>query len=177
MTPGLPCYIVLQALEDTLKPLAAPYKGQVDMAHDPAHAMEMLANAPQAWRVIVGVDDETSPETNPSGKVGVSETEFFTIIQAGVGLASDAGKQVHRERTGGAPSVLELAEAVRGWMRGIRFEHPDIYCQSVFAWKRSTWVSWKEDGKPPVFARQHVFTLQHNISAPVDLEPQPISYP
>lgn len=178
MSSGLPAYIILRAIEDTLKPLIDPHGGKVEVAHDPAQAISLLANAPNGWRVILGIDDEDSAESSPAGMVGVSDTEIYAIIQAGTGLANDAGAQVHRKRSGNSPSVLEIAEAVRGWIRGMQFEHEDIYCGGkTFAWKRSTWASYAEDGKPVAYARQHVFTVRHNVSSPAAVEPSIINYP
>lgn len=171
MSQGLPAYHILRLLEDTLKPLAAQHQGVVDVAHDPSEAISWLSNAPNSWRILLGVDDEDSAESTPAGLVGVSDTEIYAIVQAGVGLSVKPSKEIHRQR-GDGPSILELAEAVRCWMRGLNFNHPDIYCGGVtFAWKRSTWVSFKDEGKPLFYARQHIFTIRHNISYPAQLPP------
>lgn len=179
MNYGLPAYIILAQLVAVLEPLAAAHKGIVTAAHDPAEALDLLANAPERWRIVVGIDDEDSAEEaeRETGSTGTSRTEFFTIVQAGVGLAAKPGKQVYESRAGGGPSVLELAEAVRCWVRGIRFTHPNIDCQAGFVWQKSTWSTAKADSKPAVYGRQHVFKLIHQISTPADLAPVAIVYP
>lgn len=169
MSQGLPGYHILRLLEDALIPLASQHKGSVEVAHDPSEAISWLSNTPNSWRIIIGLDDEDSAESQPSGLVGVSDTEIYVIVQAGVGLSAKPSKEIHRQR-GDGPSILELAEAVRCWMRGLKFLHPDIYCGGLtFAWKRSSWVSYKDEGKPLFYARQHLFTIRHNISYPAKL--------
>lgn len=169
MTQGLPAYHLLRILEDSLRALASEHKGSVEVAHDPSEAISWLSNAPNAWRIIIGLDDEDSAETSPTGLIGVSDTEIYVIIQAGVGLGAKPSKEIHRQR-GEGPSILELAEATRCWIRGLKISHPDIYCGGLtFAWKSSTWASYKDEGKPLFYARQHIFTVRHNISYPAKL--------
>ncbi len=178
MSVGLPCYIILGQLVESLTQLAAPHKGKVVAAHDPAQALDLLANAPESWRIVVGLDDEDNAEDERNtGDTGTSKTEFFTIVQAGIGLASTPGKQIYDSRAGGSPSVLELAEAVRCWMRGLRFQHDNIDCQAGFVWQRSTWVKAQQEGKPVMFGRQHVYRVLHQISTPAQLAPITITYP
>jgi hypothetical protein len=175
MSVGVPSYIILRALESSLAALAADHKGSVVVAHDPAEAIFMLRNAPQQWRIILGVDDETSAEDK--SYVGTSNTEIYTIIQAGVGLPNTPGAAIHRERTAAGPSVLEIAEAVRCWVRGLNYEHVDIDCAIQFNWRRSTWATAQEEGKPAQFGRQHIFEIQHRTSAPADLAPAVLNHP
>jgi hypothetical protein len=179
MSEGLPSYVIMAALVAALQGMAAPRKGLVVPAYDPAHAMDMLANAPEKWRVIVAVDDESDDEASEgSGKNAVSATEFITIIQAGSGLPADPGRQIFEARAGDSPSVLEIAEAVRSFVRGIAFTHESLVnCASTFKWKKSTWVANKQEGKPAVYGRQHVFLLQHAIEFPVDVDPVAITWP
>jgi hypothetical protein len=175
---GMPCYKILEALVDALMPLANASKGDVVPAHDPAEALDLLGNSPARWRVVVGVDDEDNAEgeRRNTGETGTSETQFFTIVQAGVGLAAKPGKQIYKSRADGEPSLLELAEGVRAWMRGLRFDHPQVDCQAGFVWQKTTWVKAQQEGKPVQFGRQHVFTLVHQISNPAQLDAVPLSY-
>jgi hypothetical protein len=176
MSYGLPSYIILSALVSALETMAAGVtpRGTVVPAHDPAEALDLLANQPQGWRAIVGVDDEDNAEPSlGSGTEGVSNTEFFVIVQAGLGLAAKPGDQIFKRRANSSPSFLEIAEAVRSFVRGITFDaHPDlINCAVNFRWRRSTWVSAAEEGRPKLFARQHVFVLQHRIEAAAEVAP------
>jgi hypothetical protein len=169
MSYGLPCYVILAELVAALTPLAAAHKGDVVEAHDPAEALELLGNAPPKWRVVVGIDDEDNAEgeRRNTGKTGTSVTQFFTIVQTAPGLAAKPSKA----------RLLELAEAVRCWMRGLVFLHNNIDCQTGFVWQKSTWVKAQQEGKPIQFARQHVFDLVHQISNPAALTPITITYP
>ncbi len=180
MSEGLPSYIIMAALVSALDAFTAQHKGSVTPAHDPAEAIELLGNAPQGWDVIVSVDDEDNAEPEQStGGDGISNTEFIFIVRAGIGLAAKPGKQIYDKRAAGSPGVLELAEAVRSFVRGLRFEHEDlINCAVNFRWRKTTWVSAKRnEGTPVCYGRQHVFVLQHRIELPAALAPVPIIYP
>lgn len=182
MSQGLPSYIILQALESALAALlaAATPPGTVIVASEPAEAQELLGNAPQSWRVIIGVDDEDAePDSEDRSNTGLSRTEIFAIVQAPVGLPKTAGKQIHRSGTAGAPSILEYAEAVRCMIRGLSFSHDGLPsgCHFTFAWRRSTWATKQEEGRPPQFARQHVFACVHQTATPAQLEAQTLTWP
>lgn len=181
MSYGLPSYILLRALETTLAALAAAAtpKGTVITAHDPAQASELLGNAPNSWRLIIGIDDENAVNGEDASLDGLSATEVFVMVQAPIGLPMTAGKQIHRDSTAGIPSILEYAEAARSWMRGITYLHEALptTCQVCFAWVSTSWVSKQEDGKPPQFARQHTFRVIHRIQSPTDIDPATLTWP
>lgn len=176
MTGYLPSYVLLENTVNVLRSLVADSKGLVVAAHDPAAGLELLHNAPQQWRVIVGLDNEDSPED--ISLKGVSNTEVFTMVQMPGGLGFDPGKQIYATSPSGGPSILEIAEAVRSWMRGLNLQHEAINCQIGFSWVSSSWVSTKRDENSPlVFARQHNFRIQHLIQPPADVEPTVIIHP
>jgi hypothetical protein len=171
MTGGIASYTILQAIEDAMRAWVESNHGVMSVAHDPAEALDLLASqVPKNWRLIIGVDNEDSAEEYPA-RTGASHTEFFFTIQTGTTLQANASDQVHRERGPGIPSIMEIAEAVRSHVRGLRFNHPAMDCQIGFSWKGSAWVSLKEDGKPSRFARQHHFIQLHLVEPPADLEP------
>lgn len=180
MSYGLPSYIIMAALVSALEGMAATRKGTVTPAHDPAEAVSLLGNAPQSWDVIVAIDDEDNAEpVIGSGTEGVSDTEFITIVRAGIGLAGKPGKQIYAARAGGSPSVLEIAEAVRSFVRGLVLQHEEIInCAVNFRWMGSSWVSNKpSDGEPTFYGRQHKFRLQHRIENPALVDPIPLLWP
>ena len=84
MTGYLPSYVLLENTVNVLRSLVADSKGLVVAAHDPAAGLELLHNAPQQWRVIVGLDNEDSPED--ISLKGVSNTEVFTMVQMPGGI-------------------------------------------------------------------------------------------
>lgn len=180
MSYGIPSYVIMAALVTALETMASTRKGTVTPAHDPAEAIALLGNAPESWDVIVSVDDEDNAEPDNGGGVsGVSETQFVTIIRAGIGLASKPGKQIYQKRANAGPSVLEIAEAVRSFVRGLSFQHDEIInCVATFRWLRSTWVSNKpSDDVPTFYGRQHVFALQHRIENAADVDPVVLTWP
>jgi hypothetical protein len=180
MSYGLPSYVLMNALVAALQDFTSTRKGSVTPAHDPAEAIVLLGNAPQGWDVIVTVDDEENAEPEAGGGVTtVSETQFVVIVRAGLGLAAQPGKQIYASRAGGSPSVLELAEGVRSFVRGLALVHEDlINCVTTFRWQRSTWVSHKpSDNEPTCYGRQHIFTLMHRIENAALVDPVPITWP
>lgn len=173
---GIPIYIIVEALLTILKPLVIGAKGEIVTVRDPAEAMDQLANAPRSWRVILGVDDETSLE-EPYSQGGFSRSHIFALVQASPGLAMDPGQQIFVSRTGGSPSVLEIAEGVRNWIRGQTLVHPSIACPLTFSWRKAGWQSAARDGSPVQFARQLLFTVDHAISPPAQMTPQTLTWP
>jgi len=172
---GLPIHIILQAMEDSLKPLCLAQKGTTEIAADPAQAISLLMNAPEKWRCIIGVDNEAAAETEG---IGVSDTTFYTIVQAGVGLSAIPGDQIHRNRANNSMSMLEIAELVRSWVRGLQFVHEALECQYGFKWQNSGWVTAdQEEGTPLRFGRRHDYILQHNIEDLIESDPATINWP
>lgn len=173
---GIPIYVILQSLMAALTPLATASGGVCTVAYDPAEAINMLANRPEGWRIIVSADTEKSAE-DPQSIIGVSNSEISVIVQAGLGLKEDPALQVYQNRSGNSPSVLELAEVTRCWVRGIQFANEDMYtCPITFSWRHTAWVTGhSKPGEPTVFGRQHVFEIQHNIANPAALDGMPIT--
>lgn len=171
---GLPAHVLLQAVEDALSPLVVANKGQTDISCDPAQTLDLLANAPQKWRVLLALDAENSIEEK--SVTGASATTIVAIVQAGIGLNFDPKRDIHRSRAGGSPSLLELAEAVRSWVRGLKLQHPALDQCYGFSWQSSNWVSAEDEGKPPQFARQHNFEVIHLIQRPTAIDPAVINY-
>ena len=176
MHAGIPSFIILRAMMELITPLANAAKGNVVVAYDPAQAIDLLHNNPGGWRVILGVDNEDSLESG-SSLAGFSGTVFFAMVDAGTGLDVDASKQVYLERSGAQPSVMELNETVRSWVRGLDMRHESILGCVGFIWQSSHWISAKQDGKPLRYARQHNFILKHAIAQPVASAPVEVNWP
>lgn len=171
---GLPAHILLQAIEDAVKPIITAEKGLTRIACDPAETLILLGNAPQKWRVIIALDGEAS--IGGKSVVGSSETTIVTIVQMPVGLAFDSSKDVHRSRGDGSPSILELAELTRSIMRGLKLQHPGLDECYGFSWSGSNWVEAQQEGKPVQFGRQHNFQVVHLIQRPAEMDPLSINF-
>ena len=164
---GFPAHVLLQSLEQGIKGDIEAEKGMTRIAHDPAEVLDFLkASAPQGWRVILALDAETAVERK--AQVGVSETAIVAIVQRPVGLSANPSAQ--------ALNTLEIAEFVRSLIRGLKLRHAGLDSCYGFSWRSSNWIDFKEDGKPPVFARQHNFEVVHLIQRPAEMPEQPVTY-
>ncbi len=121
---------ILQSLEAYIKPLIAPMGGSVQVSLDPWDTLELLRTGPGKWRVILTPENEDSVEDNGAG--GWVQGQIVAYVQAHKGLPLPAGKSLHRPTPSRPTSCLALAATVRGILRGVSFDDPEINrCQGL----------------------------------------------
>lgn len=114
---------LLTAIEKGIAAKALPLHGRVEVAQDPDHAIDLLANSPAGWRIILsyGGDTAVDPDTAP----GVVAWDLQTIVQAAKGLAINL--PTHKPTVSGRDPLITLAATVSRWIRGLSGEHVDLH--------------------------------------------------
>lgn len=149
---------ILRLVESALKPLIEGEKGELNIATDVGHAMEILATAPNRWRVVMtweGYGD------HPASKSGMAQSNFLVVLHHNPGLAKDPAKSLHTEaHSTGEPSFLDRLEQVSALMRALRFPGRNMDCDG-FALTDSQWVA-----DTPGNTRAHALTLSIQTALP-----------
>lgn len=124
---------ILRTLEGALRPLVEDSNnGRLSLAHDPDHALELLATSPRGWRVVLGWEGYDPDGGDPMH--GLLSASFYAVVQQARGLHDRRGFGRHRPRVSqsSALSVMERAEQVSLWLRSARWQceddtfHPQI---------------------------------------------------
>ena len=126
---------ILRYIEAALAPLVQGNGGECDVAADEDTAIGMLMTAPRSWRVVLQYDGRGTQENS---QIALSPWKFVAWVQAAKGLPVKAGSDVHQARAGGAPPMLDLVDAVEGWILALAFTIPGIQCPGA----RSTGSQW-----------------------------------
>lgn len=138
---------MLRCVENTLAPLVAAQLGQLDVASDPEHAIEMLATAPPKWRLILGWPGYGG---HPDAILGMGQHRIFAIVQAPKGLPVRHADTLHRSGPAGAPPLLSRIETVSRWFRAMRFPDGCGVDSKGWALEGSNWLL-----VPEIETRQH----------------------
>lgn len=151
---------ILERIEDAVRLLAEADGGQVSVAGDEMHLHELLSNAPAKWRLILGWDGGEA--VDPEADAGHWDNcRFYAIVQMAPGLASKAGKDLHRDRAGDTPIIRRVAE-VKALFRALYFQSPEsenIDCRG-FRFVSSAWVQLLNDvGQPMTRAHRCEFAI------------------
>lgn len=132
---------ILQAVEDYLQPLLAAEKGLLTVAETEEDAIELLANSPERWRVILTMDgDEAREDLNPAGLVVGT---LVAWVQTPKGMEAKPGKGIHRSGTNGSPSFMTRLHWVIRKLRALGFEHEQIACQGL-EYKGWNWLRFED---------------------------------
>jgi hypothetical protein len=114
---------LLQMLEDALLPWAKERGGAVSIATDPFNFLELLAQSPSGWRVVLNwAGDDIEVKSAIEGAILTNRVEVG--LQASLGLAADRGAAIHRRRAAAAtktspPSLLALVADARAKVRSL----------------------------------------------------------
>jgi hypothetical protein len=154
---------ILQSLEDYLKPLAAPMGGSVQVSLDPWDTVEMLRTGPAKFRIILAPEDESPVEDNGAG--GWVLGNLTAYVQVHQGLVLPRGKSLHRATTSQPVSCLALAAAVRGMLRGVGFDSPDINSCQGLMFRGSEWFVDADDEKSQWKIRALRFALYYRLDS------------
>lgn len=107
----------MQVLEDALKPVVSAAGGELCMASDPDHVVEILTGAaPTGWRLIVAWAGESA--VDPDNSPGIEDLRITSTVQAARGMTVDPGRDTFRPTSSGRDSLLALRQQSDLWFRG-----------------------------------------------------------
>ncbi len=150
---------ILRAVEDALRPLVRAEGGELMVATDPEHAIELLTVSPAKWRAILGWPGYGG---HSAAVLGMGSHRIYVILQIARGLAANAGDSLHRGRAGLSPHA-GLIERVSRWVRAMR--PPDgsgLACKG-FALTGSSWLSIEG-----IETKQHQLDFSIDAALPSD---------
>lgn len=160
----------MRAVEDTLKPLVTGLDGELHIATDPEHAVELLVTSPAKWRVILGWPGWGD---HPQGREGMGTHRLYAIVQVAKGLTIDPARMLHRGRPSLPGPMMGLLETVSTWFRAMRFPNGCGFDCAGFALVGSAWLEIED-----VETKQHQldFEIQaalpvHSVTLPVSITP------
>jgi hypothetical protein len=165
---------LLTALDATLRPVVISAGGQLDIASDPDHAIEILTSAaPRGWRLILSYAGDTAPQ--PDTARGILECEIAVIIQAPRGLAIRTGSTAHLPGPGDTDPILKLRDTVSAWLRSlVPPENADLQTRTDIDWRgglRHISTAWLDIENLPT--RQLVLTRRITIAETARTAPIP----
>lgn len=131
----------LRCLEDALRTQVQAAGGELHVASDPDHVLEILSAAsPLKFHVIMNwAGDEAVDAVNAPG---FRYFKLSTTVQAARGLAINHG-DVHRVTAAGREPLLAIAGLVDQWVRGFSGDHPDLY-KGGFRKISSDWLAFED---------------------------------
>jgi hypothetical protein len=139
--PSLSADALFRAVEDGLRPRVTAAGGILDAASDAGHALELLATAPPAWRVILGWPGWGE---HPAAREGMAVFRVFAIVQGPVGLHVRPGEQTHRGTPADPVPLMERIETVACWMRAMKFGNGTGIDRAGFSLTGSAWLDLED---------------------------------
>jgi hypothetical protein len=131
--------LILQSLEDWLRPLVEGQGGIVDVAETADDALQMLSgNAPTKWRVILTATGDTLAD-DPTAASGYVVGGLSAIVQAPLGLSAKPGKTLHRTTSGNASFLARLNFVIRK-LRAVAFDDDEIDCERNLMFRDWAWL-------------------------------------
>lgn len=111
---------LLTILHEDLTPFTRELKGTLSVAADPWNFLELLAEAPQGWRLVLHWAGDENQMTEVPG-AAINKSEFHVGITCNLGLTAKPGEAVMRKRPGNAPSLLRLMTMTRDRVKSFVF--------------------------------------------------------
>lgn len=107
-------------LHDDLKKFAKEVRGQITLAADPLHFLELLAQAPGSCHLVLhwAGDENQAAAGLP---VPFNRNELHVGVTLNFGLAADRGEAAIRKRPNGGASLLKLVQLTRERVRTLVF--------------------------------------------------------
>lgn len=119
---------ILQAMKVDLAGYLPELKGNVVVARDPLHALDLLCEAPDGFSAVLNWDGETTAESRING---VCESRFRIVLVANTALHDEQDKTLFEKR-GSKRSVLGMVSAVLERALAWRFPANLVHEQRVF---------------------------------------------
>lgn len=110
---------LLSELRTELEPWVRAKKGDFSVARDPYHFLELLAESPAGFRVVLHWDGETNP--GDDAQAGCFPAQKISLgLTANLGLTAKPDESLHKA-SAARPALLRLLADVRDRMRGYTF--------------------------------------------------------
>lgn len=121
--------VLLQVLETGLTPAVKAAGGELHIATDPDHIVQLLsATAPRTFRAILAYAGETAEQSDEAP--GIRDCRFNLITQAARGLQIRPGRRSFRPTPSGRDSLLHISDDLDRIMRGFAGTAPsDLDCR------------------------------------------------
>ena len=154
---------ILTKLYDALSTWGATHKATVSIARDPFHVLELLAENPQGFRIIV----HWAGDDNPSDQMEfpLADNKIEVVFSYNLGLSAQPDLALIRGQQN-RPALYKLLDELRGLILAIAF--PDvataIYCQYT-----GTEPFITPDGIPLA-----AYRLKFHLVSAVSIQPQSI---
>ncbi len=111
---------LLQFLHDDLAVFVKEQRGTLSVAADPYHFLELLAEAPSGWRLVLAWNGDENQATD-GPPVAINRNELHIGVTCNLGLTAKPGEAIMKKRPGGAPSLLKLVQLTRERVRTLVF--------------------------------------------------------
>jgi hypothetical protein len=103
-------------MRDDLASWVKAKKGELSVARDPYNFLELLAESPAGWRVVLHWDGETNPSDD--AQVGVFAAQKISLgLTANLGLTAKPDESLHKPSPARA-ALLKILADVRERVRG-----------------------------------------------------------
>lgn len=159
---------LLRDIENALRPRIEAKGGNLDMASDLGHALEMLSTKVRGWRVIINFEGYGDHELADDG---MNTCRFQIFLHANKGLATPVGNAIHRDQNG-TDSFLSRIEFVSQLLRALRWPNGhNVACKGM-AVADSQWII-----DAPDHTRAHVLNASLVIALEQNIEVIDISNP
>lgn len=105
---------IVLAIKDHIEPWAKARKGNVSVANNPFEALELLAQSPAGFRVVILWEGDEDATGQPL--VGIVNNNISLIVSANRGLRIWNGENLHKPY-GDQPALLDLLTELRIMVR------------------------------------------------------------
>lgn len=124
---------LLLELRADLEPWAAARKGSISLATDPYHFLELLAESPAGWRIVLHWDGEDN--TSDNAQAGAFCAQRLSLgITANLGLTAKPNESLVK-KTASREALLRLVADTRDRVRG--YVWPDVTTSRYLLFRRA----------------------------------------
>jgi hypothetical protein len=135
---------LLTELRADLEPWVRAKKGDLSIARDPYHFLELLAESPSGFRVVLHWDGEANP--GDDAQAGVFATQRISAgVTANLGLTAKPGEALHKP-TANRAALLRLLADVRERLRS--YVWPDETTARYMLYKGADAIVLPDSGVP-----------------------------
>lgn len=135
---------LLTELRSDLEPWVRAKKGELSVARDPFHFLELLAESPAGFRVVLHWDGEANPGDEP--QAGVFSAQRISLgVTANLGLTAKPGEALHKP-TPNRAALLRIVADVRERARS--YVWPDHTTARFMLYKGADAIVLPDSGVP-----------------------------
>ncbi|WP_414664901.1 hypothetical protein [Horticoccus sp. 23ND18S-11] len=135
---------ILTEMRADLEPWVRAKKGELSIARDPFHFLELLAESPASFRVVLHWDGESNPGDEP--QAGVFAAQKISLgVTANLGLTAKPDEALHKA-TANRAALLRLLADVRDRARS--YVWPDETTARYMLYKSADVIVLPDSGLP-----------------------------